>query len=153
MKRGGWQLAGLSKVRGLRKPTSPFIFGMAVLGAAIALALPQAWAQNPVPEVPGQETVKTQEHPLPPLESSTKYEGETVTDIQFKGIAGTSPEMLRGLLLVKTGEPLSRDDLRESIRVLYLTGRFSSLHVEAEPAKGGGVALTFVSTENYFNGD
>ncbi len=61
--------------------------------------------------------------------------------------------MLRGLLLVKAGEPLDRDALRESIRVLYATGRFSSLHVEAAPEKGGGITLTFVTTENYFNGD
>ena len=61
--------------------------------------------------------------------------------------------MLRSLLLVHPGEPLDRDSLRESIRVLYSTGRFSSLHVEADPAQPDGVTLTFVATENYFNGD
>jgi len=126
---------------------------MAALGVAIALALPAAWAQNRPGQIPEDQTVKTQEHLLPALENSTKYEGEIVSDIQFKGIAGTSPQMLRDLLLVKEGERLNRDDLQESIRVLYLTGRFSSLHVEADEAKVGGVALTFVSTENYFNGD
>ena len=37
--------------------------------------------------------------------------------------------------------------------MLYSTGRFSSLHVEAEPAQPSGINLTFVATENYFNGD
>ena len=76
-----------------------------------------------------------------------------VLDIQFHGVAGTNPDMLRSLVLVKPGEPLDREALRESIRVLYSTGRFSSLHVEAAPAKEGGITLTFVATENYFNGD
>jgi outer membrane protein assembly factor BamA len=87
------------------------------------------------------------------LNGAAKYQGEIIRDIQFKGIAGTNAEMLRGLLLVKSGDPLDREALRESIRVLYSTGRFSSLHVEAAPEKGGGITLTFVTTENYFNGD
>jgi len=127
---------------------------MVLLSAALALVQPLAWAQNPLPApLPVDQTVDTQERPLPALNSSAKYQGEIVRDIEFKGIAGTNPEMLRGLLLVKTGEPLDREALRESIRVLYATGRFSSLHVEAAPAEDGGIALTFVAAENYFNGD
>ncbi len=76
-----------------------------------------------------------------------------VRDIKFHGIAGTNAEMLRSLLLVHKGEPLDRDSLRESIKVLYSTGRFSTLNVEAEPAAPSGITLTFVATENYFNGD
>ena len=123
------------------------------------LGLMAAWSQNPPaqslpPEPnPQNETLKDQPHPTPELSSSTKYEGEIVRDIQFHGIAGTNPEMLRSLVLVKNGEPLDREALRESIRVLYSTGRFSSLHVEASPATDGGITLTFVATENYFNGD
>jgi outer membrane protein insertion porin family len=128
---------------------------VAVLGAALMPALPLAWAQNPPtpPALTEDQTVTTQKHPLPELNGAAKYQGEMVRDIQFKGIAGTNAEMLRGLLLAKAGDPLDRDQLRESIRVLYATGRFSSLHVEASEEKGGGITLTFVTTENYFNGD
>ncbi len=139
----------------MRKVTTPFIFGVAVLGAALWPARQIAWAQNPPlpPALTEDQTVNTQQHPLPQLNGAAKYQGEIVRDIQFKGIAGSNSEMLSGLLLVKKGEPLDRDTLRESIRVLYATGRFSSLHVEASPEKGGGITLTFVTTENYFNGD
>jgi outer membrane protein insertion porin family len=129
---------------------------VAVLGAALVPCLQNAWAQNPPqapPALTEDQTVSSQQHPLPELNGSAKYQGEIVRDIQFKGIAGTNAEMLRGLLLVKPGEPLDRDALRESIRVLYATGRFSSLHVEASPEKGGGITLVVVTTENYFNGD
>jgi outer membrane protein insertion porin family len=126
-----------------------------LLGAALTLGVvPLAWAQNPPPvTIPENETVSTQEHPAAELNGAGKYQGETVRKIEFRGIAGTNPEMLRSLLLVKPGEPLDRDSLRESIKVLYSTGRFSSLHVEAEAAQPSGIVLTFVATENYFNGD
>jgi outer membrane protein assembly complex protein YaeT len=143
----------------LRKPTTLSIFGPGLLGVVLTLSLTSAWSQEPPgqnlpPEPnPQNETLKDQSHPTPELSSSTKYEGEIVHDIQFHGIAGTNPDMLRALVLVKAGEPLDREALRESIRVLYSTGRFSSLHVEASPATGGGITLTFVATENYFNGD
>ena len=137
----------------MRKPSTPFIFGLGLLGAALSLGPVLAWAQNP-PQVPNLEnqTVNTQPHSLPELNAAAKYEGQVVREIKFHGIAGTNPDMLRSLLLVKEGEPLDREGLRESIRVLYATGRFSSLHVEAAPALGG-ITLTFVTTENYFNGN
>ena len=131
-----------------------------MLGAALMLGATVVRAQTPSqPQTPSQsqtpsgQTGETQPQSLPTLNGSAKYQGEIVRDIQFKGIAGTSSDMLRSLLLVKQGEALDRDALRDSIRVLYQTGRFSSLHVEGAPAKGGGVVLTFVTTENYFNGD
>jgi len=146
------------RVTSLRKPTTAFIFGAGLLAAVLILGLAAGWSQNPPAQTPPEpnpenERLSDQAHPAPALSNSTKYEGEIVHDVEFHGIAGTNPEMLRSLLLVKAGEPLDREALRESIRVLYSTGRFSSLHVEASPAKGGGIALTFVATENYFNGD
>ena len=60
--------------------------------------------------------------------------------------------MLRSLLEQKTNEPLDRDKLRASMQALYATGRFATLHVEAEPSPQKGLTLVFVATENYFNG-
>ena len=51
------------------------------------------------------------------------------------------------------GEPLDREKIRASLRVLYATGRFSTLQVETEPSRQNGLTLVFVATENYFNGD
>lgn len=125
-----------------------------MLGTALTLGPVSAAAQNP-PQVPNpeNETVNTQPRSLPELNGAAKYEGKVVRDIKFHGIAGTNLDMLLGLILVKTGEPLDREALRESIRVLYSSGRFSSLHVEASPAQPDGITLTFVATENYFNGN
>jgi outer membrane protein assembly complex protein YaeT len=120
---------------------------------AICLCAPLAWTQNIPPAITQDQNAPAQQRPLPDLNAEAKYEGEIVRQIQFKGITGTSPDLLNSLLLVKVGDPLDRDALRESIRVLYATGRFSSLHVEADMASGGGISLTFVATENYFNGD
>jgi outer membrane protein insertion porin family len=82
-----------------------------------------------------------------------KYQGELVRNIEFRGITGTNPEMLRKLLAQHEGEPLERDKLRSSLETLYATGRFASLQAEAENAQPSGIFLLFVATENYFYGD
>ena len=81
-----------------------------------------------------------------------KYQGEIVTAIEFRGIGNTDPALLRPMLEQKADEPLDRNKLRASIDALYATGRFATLEVEAEPNPPQGVKLTFVVTENYFNG-
>jgi outer membrane protein assembly complex protein YaeT len=81
----------------------------------------------------------------------TRYEGRIVRRIEFRGITGTNPAMLRSLLGLQPGQPLERDKLQQSLRTLYATGRFATLDIEAEPLPNG-VALTYVAQENYFNG-
>ena len=49
--RSGLELADPARVTSLRKPTTPFSLGIAVLGAALALGPAQAWAQN-TPQLP-----------------------------------------------------------------------------------------------------
>ena len=71
--------------------------------------------------------------------------------IVFSGIAGTNPAMLRSLLTVHENEPLDRQQLQQSLRTLYATGRFATLQVEADPLPSG-IRLTYVARENYFNG-
>jgi outer membrane protein insertion porin family len=83
----------------------------------------------------------------------TKYQGQIVHEIKFRGISGTNLGMLRSLLVQKTGEPLDPGKLRSSLEALYATRRFASLQVEAEQNQPGGLSLVFVATENYFNGD
>ncbi len=74
-----------------------------------------------------------------------------VRRIDFRGVAGTNPAMLRGLVAVRENEPLKPEELQQSLRTLYATGRFATLDVEAD-AVAGGIALTLVAKENYFNG-
>lgn len=82
----------------------------------------------------------------------SKYVGKTVRDIQFRGIEGTNPEMLRRLMVQHTEEPLDPEKLRSTLKTLYATGRFATLDVEAEPVSAGGIVLTYVAKEHYFNG-
>src|ERR1017187_5517296 len=72
--RGGLELAGPVRVTSLRKPTTPFNFGIGLLGAVLALGPPLAWAQNPPPTpIPDNQTVDTQTHPAPELNGAGKY--------------------------------------------------------------------------------
>ncbi len=117
------------------------------------LGVPLAWPQNQ-PLSTGQRPEPAAQTNLPePLGELNKYQGVTVRAIEFRGIKGTNPQMLRQLLVQKTGEPLDRDKIRASLRVLYATGRFSALQVEAGLNQQNGLSLIFVATENYFNGD
>ncbi len=81
----------------------------------------------------------------------SEYEGRTVVSIQIPGLSRGDSDHLLQMIEQKTGEPLSRDRVRESIRVLYGTGRFADIQAEAVPS-GDGVALTFATAPNFFVG-
>ena len=113
-----------------------------------------AWPQTAQPAGTRNNGLDTPQANLPNgFGSLAKYEGETVRSIEFRGIAGANPELLRKLLAQQTDEPLDRDKLRRSLEALYATGRFATLQVEAENIQQNGLTLVFVATENYFYGD
>jgi len=100
-----------------------------------------------------QELSSSEVSPAGSLSALAKYQGQIVRSIEFRGIAGANPEILRKLLAQQTGQPLDHDKLHSSLEALYATGRFRSLQVEAEHAQPDGVSLVFAATENYFYGD
>src|SRR5262249_1342935 len=53
----------------------------------------------------------------------------------------------------KSGQPLDRDRVRESIRILYATGRFADIQTQVERLPTNSVLLEFVLTPNYFIGE
>ncbi|HZW95238.1 MAG TPA: POTRA domain-containing protein [Candidatus Eremiobacteraceae bacterium] len=55
------------------------------------------------------------------------------------------------MLPLKAGQPLDRDQLRDSIRLLFSTGRFADVQAEVTPS-GPGVRLTFTTSPNFFVG-
>jgi outer membrane protein insertion porin family len=128
----------------LREPITPSRYQLASLVTLWTLVASLAWPQNVSPK----QTI-----PENGVGTLAKYQGEIVRDIQFRGITGTNPEMLRSLLALKVGEPLDRNQLRSSMEAFYATGRFASLQVEAEKASPSGISLVFAVTENYFYGD
>ncbi len=116
---------------------------------ACALLLASAQAQAPQP--PSDTSVAQRKSEDTP-NTFNKYEGETVSSIQFRGVTGSDPALLRSMVAQKTGEPLDHDKLRASISALYATGRFSTLDAEIESGPQNMVTLVFVVTENFFNG-
>ncbi|MGA7695752.1 MAG: hypothetical protein WCA76_12035, partial [Candidatus Sulfotelmatobacter sp.] len=61
-----------------------------------------------------------------------------------------SPRLLE-MLPQKAGQPLDRDQVRESIRILFATGRFADIQAEVTPS-GSAVVLTFTTSLNFFVG-
>ena len=138
----------------MTEPITPSFHKIASFCALLVLSVPLAWPQTgPLPAGQNPDSTASQSALTPALGELSKYQGVTVHAIEFRGIKGTNPEMLRQLLVQKTGEPLDRDKIRASLRVLYATGRFPTLQVEAEPSQQNGLSLIFVATENYFTGD
>jgi len=92
-----------------------------------------------------------QAEPSPPSPEAA-YQGLTVTSINFPGLSGSDPERMRQVIPQKIATPLDRDLIRQSIRILYATGRFADIRVEAEKTSRQEVALTFITQPNYFVG-
>ena len=144
----GRRARGCAEGQGLRTPITPLLCTVAVLcGLWGGLAQAQV-SQPPATGEPsnGQaaESYSTG--------SLNKYEGMTVSAINFRGATGQNAQNMLSMLAQHVGEPLNRDNLRSSIKTLYATGRFATLNVEAEPAGADKVRLVFAVTENYFNG-
>ncbi len=77
------------------------------------------------------------------------YAGRTVRSIELPGVADR--EHLLEMLPQKSGQPLDRDQVRESIRILFATGRFADIQAEAT-SSGPDVLLTFTTSLNFFVG-
>jgi outer membrane protein insertion porin family len=91
---------------------------------------------------------KQQAQPSP---TTSGYEGKTVLRIELPGVPDRDRDHLLQLLPQKTATPLDRDQVRDSIRTLYSTGRFADIQAEVAPS-GEGVSLTFATSPNYFVG-
>jgi outer membrane protein insertion porin family len=85
------------------------------------------------------------------LSGISAYEGKVVEAIEIPQAPQRDREHLLQMLPLKAGDKLGRDQVRESIRVLYATGRFADIQAEVTPA-GDGVVLTFVTSLNFFVG-
>jgi outer membrane protein assembly complex protein YaeT len=79
----------------------------------------------------------------------SSYVGRTVKSIELPGIADS--DHLLQMLPQKAGQPLDRDQVRDSIRILFSTGRFADIQAEVTPS-GVDVVLTFTTSLNFFVG-
>jgi outer membrane protein assembly complex protein YaeT len=106
---------------------------------------PPAPPQN-VP--PGDETYQTSN---PALGTISAYLGLPVREIRFTGVPLREQDHLRELMPQKVGHPLDRDLLRDGVKILFDTGLFADIRVEAEK-NDGQVTLIFSTIGNYFVG-
>jgi outer membrane protein assembly complex protein YaeT len=79
-------------------------------------------------------------------------QGLKVALIEINSFAVENPETLLTILPQKVGEPLDKYRVRQSVQVLYNTGRFAEIQVEAQRKPGGEVVLVFGTRENFFFG-
>jgi outer membrane protein assembly complex protein YaeT len=83
------------------------------------------------------------------LASMAAYAGRTVQSVDLPGVPDR--DHLLQMLPQKPGQPLDRDQVRESIHVLFSTGRFADIQAEVAPS-GPDVRLTFTTSLNFFVG-
>jgi len=127
--------------------------------AALVWLLPGLLAAQqtppPAPSSPAQNSAPaTEKPPAPPspaLGTISNYLSLPVREIRFTGVPAREQEHLRALLPQKVGQPLDRDLLRDSIKVLFDTGLFADIKVEADKTDGE-VVLTLATVNNYFIG-
>jgi len=113
-------------------------------------------AQEPqAPATPrANTTVQTETPPVTPATGSSAYEGLIVQAINFADLPpGNAQRRLLDLIPQKTGAPLERENLRQSIQALHATGRFADIQVDAERAEKNQVILSFRTGPNFFVGE
>jgi outer membrane protein assembly complex protein YaeT len=79
------------------------------------------------------------------------YAGRTVQSIELPGVPVRDRDHLLKMLPQRPGQPLDRDKVRESIRILFGTGRFADIQAEVTPS-GPDVRLSFSTSLNFFVG-
>ena len=116
-------------------------------------------SQTPGSQNPGSQTPGSQSQPAQPANLSSvpsgglnSLQGLKVSLIQISSQSVDNPENLLPLLPQKVNEPLDKYKVRQSVQVLYNTGRFAEIQVEAQRNQQGEVVLTFGGRENYFFG-
>jgi outer membrane protein insertion porin family len=119
----------------------------AVLAIASSLSAGQLWAQAQANKV-GSAQTESSEMP----QSQSDCIGAFVEGVNFPGVSQNDQQMLRDMLPVKEGKPLDREQLQESMRILFATGRFSDLKAECERTPDGKVTLSFPNAPKYFIG-
>jgi len=93
-----------------------------------------------------------QDHQPSFIWEALQYEGRRINSITFEPADQPLPlEKLAAKLPFQTGSLFHEQGLRQAIRNLFATGRFSDLAVDAAEADGG-VALRFITRRAYFVG-
>jgi len=77
--------------------------------------------------------------------------GRTVVEVRLESDAHLKVATFQQQIAQKTGEPLERPKVAQTLRNLYGTGRFRTLRVDAE-SRGDGVVLVLVGEATFYLG-
>ena len=95
------------------------------------------------------QSADPQDSTLAPPEA---YEGKAITEVRFDPLRQpVSQADLARMVPFQPGTPLHLADVRNAIKQLYATGRYSNIEIETQPA-ANGVALVIRTTEQWFVG-
>ena len=119
-----------------------------VIAVASSLLMGKPWALSQTNDAVSKET--QQQQGLQQQQSSCF--GATVDKIGFPGVNEDDQQTLRSIIPVQEGKPLDREQLQESMRILFATGRFAEVNAECQRGPDGGVLLSFANKPNYFIG-
>ena len=122
----------------------------AVLAIASSLSPGKVWARAQADRSGGAQTEI--QKPGDIAQSQAECIGGMVEHISFPGVNENDQQMFRDMLPVKEGKPLDREQLQESMRILFGSGRFSDLKAECDRGPDGKVTLSFPNTPKYFIG-
>jgi outer membrane protein assembly complex protein YaeT len=80
------------------------------------------------------------------------FEGKRIVTIQFDPVKQPlEPSDIERILPLKTGQPLTAENVRASIERLFATGCYADIQVDAEP-NGDGVVVRFLTKNSWFIG-
>jgi len=135
-----------ARVTGARRWTAEAILLVGVLCPLVGVA-------QSAPSVSGRSQIQESQIPESALPGAqTGLLGRRVDEVRLLGAGGKPGELLQRIPL-KGGDRLERGRVRESLRVLYESGRFAEIEAEGHPLPSGGVAVEFRTKPNYFNGN
>ena len=120
----------------------------------LTLATVVVRAQSVVPTQPPVTAVSSAKPAASAQTSSAilSYQGLPVREIRLSGVRSDAESKVWSQIAQAQGQPLDRAKIRQTIKNLYNTGRYTDVAAEAERTSDGGVWLTFVFQPNFFIG-
>ena len=136
---------------GVTSGTTP---GQAGLSPSAPAAVPQAAKAVPPGEANGGGNAATAkpEPTLSPLSANLmEFAGQTVKEIRYEGVDFDKTDRLQSELKQKSGTPFNVEEVRDTTRRLFATGRYRTIAVRVLK-EDGGVVLVFAGVPRFYVG-
>jgi outer membrane protein assembly complex protein YaeT len=121
----------------------------AIVAIVASLSTRHVWAatqaNGAVTRAPGQQQEQL-------VLQNTACFGATVQQIDLPDVNEHDRKMLRNMLPVREGQELDREQLQQSMRLLFGTGRFADVSANCDRTGDGQMLLRFETKPNFFIG-